>query len=771
MSKHEENVSNQAVESAKRELKLSIAILRSESDQLIERLEQLAGDEVDAMNARLKALFLGSAAQSAPELGPNDRSFTTTIAAGGKLGDEFGSIPLSGALVKFTNDLHWFIGAGSPLNEKGSQLFPGRRYQMTTTFRELVKEKAPAPCDYDRDARWLCVGGKGHEGICVPAPGAGECSTCRANGCNSSDCSCGCHGSYCESCSASAGDLKWPDGLCSPCDDQANGKATQASTQEEGAALRQVLGREAVALREGIEDLLHDNYSHKVNSALQRLLDNVRKEESEFYIERANLLGEARADLECLCNGMEEKDSECCLRCRIRKHFGESLFLGTWAEPKEEPKEISFVGYEQDECSKCRSCGCVCDCDCHLPVFTTPSKEEPAPKEKPLCINAHPKWCNNNYHPPECPSLGFDCNPVQLHCKVCNVKIDVGNCCSEQCTKKWVNTRNFAGDPRLCRKCGTPHEMKSNYCGDCDGLTQVDTHTSDAPSKSHCLNCNAEVYVGNCCGERCTSEWMAKKQAEHVPKPTPDLCGKTLSDGRSPCAKYSNHHGFCTAVLPITHQCQNLVDDSNVGKSSPCVREWNHEGDCSNKVQTPEKNSWSKNCGCSKVTLCDCPLESTQVASPELCGMSIASHLGEHSTFSRCNKEPGHNDPCTATRKPVPEEHHAAPQPCCLLPPSGWQCSRGSGHEGPCAATVVERENLIEKLEHAHAEQQKRCIARMTTLEGVPWRCCKQQGHTGAHARSCVTCGDEIENKRQHLYKTCLTCQDFADAVDKGKKR
>jgi hypothetical protein len=33
--------------------------------------------------------------------------------------------------------------------------------------------------------------------------------------------------------------------------------------------------------------------------------------------------------------------------------------------------------------------------------------------------------------------------------------------------------------------------------------------------------------------------------------------------------------------------------------------------------------------------------------------------------------------------------HKVAPSEPCALPPAGWSCSRGKGHDGPCAASPV----------------------------------------------------------------------------------
>jgi hypothetical protein len=35
-----------------------------------------------------------------------------------------------------------------------------------------------------------------------------------------------------------------------------------------------------------------------------------------------------------------------------------------------------------------------------------------------------------------------------------------------------------------------------------------------------------------------------------------------------------------------------------------------------------------------------------------------------------------------------------APGPRCELPPSGWTCTRGAGHDGPCAAWPTKRREL-----------------------------------------------------------------------------
>lgn len=48
----------------------------------------------------------------------------------------------------------------------------------------------------------------------------------------------------------------------------------------------------------------------------------------------------------------------------------------------------------------------------------------------------------------------------------------------------------------------------------------------------------------------------------------------------------------------------------------------------------------------------------------------------------------------------------------CQVPPKGWRCTRGAGHDGPCAAlpTVVERmfsHRLIFEVTHAGAERAK----------------------------------------------------------------
>jgi hypothetical protein len=85
-----------------------------------------------------------------------------------------------------------------------------------------------------------------------------------------------------------------------------------------------------------------------------------------------------------------------------------------------------------------------------------------------FCPNPTPKQCDSDYHPPECDSEGLRCEQIQLRCRTCYCFIDYGNCCTERCTKAWVAAHEFHGNPRLCRRCGTPHELKSNYCGPCN---------------------------------------------------------------------------------------------------------------------------------------------------------------------------------------------------------------------------------------------------------------------------------------------------------------
>lgn len=102
---------------------------------------------------------------------------------------------------------------------------------------------------------------------------------------------------------------------------------------------------------------------------------------------------------------------------------------------------------------------------------------------KPIVVNADPKQCSDPYHPPECLSLQLDCKQVKLHCKSCGSFIHRGNCCSADCTKAWIESHHFSGDQRLCRSCGTPHEMKSNYCAQCIALdSQTNAKHLDSPA-------------------------------------------------------------------------------------------------------------------------------------------------------------------------------------------------------------------------------------------------------------------------------------------------
>lgn len=41
--------------------------------------------------------------------------------------------------------------------------------------------------------------------------------------------------------------------------------------------------------------------------------------------------------------------------------------------------------------------------------------------------------------------------------------------------------------------------------------------------------------------------------------------------------------------------------------------------------------------------------------------------------------------------------------PPCMTPPKGWVCTRGAGHEGPCAAHPVESEIAAEQIERFKA--------------------------------------------------------------------
>ena len=114
-------------------------------------------------------------------------------------------------------------------------------------------------------------------------------------------------------------------------------------------------------------------------------------------------------------------------------------------------------------CSKCR----------HL-YFPDPDKgsntlycEICATSPLPICIDATPKGCTDPYHAPECEGNGARCSPAKLICKNCEAPIDHGNCCSVDCTKIWMSGRRFTGDQSLCWRCGQPHEMKSNLCGQC----------------------------------------------------------------------------------------------------------------------------------------------------------------------------------------------------------------------------------------------------------------------------------------------------------------
>jgi len=91
--------------------------------------------------------------------------------------------------------------------------------------------------------------------------------------------------------------------------------------------------------------------------------------------------------------------------------------------------------------------------------------ESPA---KAICIDATPKGCNCDWHPPECEGDRLrGCQPARLECKNCHAPINFGNCCCEPCTTIWMSKLHFTGNQRLCRTCGQPHEMKSNFCNQC----------------------------------------------------------------------------------------------------------------------------------------------------------------------------------------------------------------------------------------------------------------------------------------------------------------
>jgi hypothetical protein len=110
------------------------------------------------------------------------------------------------------------------------------------------------------------------------------------------------------------------------------------------------------------------------------------------------------------------------------------------------------------------------------------SERPPAQRNKPDCGS---NTCRNQSSPKtrgysqgSAYSSGPCTCPVTDHgdstpqCKACGAEIYIGNCCNEDCTKVWLAEieqahRDKPKGKRFCRHCAQPHEMKSNYCGDC----------------------------------------------------------------------------------------------------------------------------------------------------------------------------------------------------------------------------------------------------------------------------------------------------------------
>lgn len=87
----------------------------------------------------------------------------------------------------------------------------------------------------------------------------------------------------------------------------------------------------------------------------------------------------------------------------------------------------------------------------------------------PACELEKQAWGNYDSSTPK--QIPKDSNMTR--CKACNKEIYVGNCCGESCTKEWLAQieqahRDKSKGRRHCRQCGAAHEMKSNFCGECD---------------------------------------------------------------------------------------------------------------------------------------------------------------------------------------------------------------------------------------------------------------------------------------------------------------
>ena len=285
-----------------------------------------------------------------------------------------GKARLGGAAIHLSSGERWGIGSG-PNGIDGARLEQGKRYRMIVAFQQLGEDPAKGK---------ICASCKGPIEDSRP-----NCNKCRA-----------CDGGssfrqqlLCTICKKAKREQDVKDGVCSQCEADAIKNGDRIESVEETGPRRELYGPR-----------------------------NMKK-----------LLNEAYGELECCCNGMEEKWADTCLKCRIEQFNGgqgnRTFRIAEQTQISERTKKImTKVGYAGRSGS-----------------------------------------LNNEQ------SLADQLQKIRdaRHCMVCNDEIYMGNCCSEACVKKWMTSIKKANTAmsegrRACRNCGEWHEFKSNYCGKCD---------------------------------------------------------------------------------------------------------------------------------------------------------------------------------------------------------------------------------------------------------------------------------------------------------------
>ncbi len=495
MSNYIEKATKQAVES-----------IREAAKQAERDLGQMTKAIWESTAAAIRDLEVHAEAMAKVDQAPgtHDHFFTTEIPVGDKIGDSIRGISLPGAVILFADGDKRSIGAGSCVHE-GPWLEPGRRYRMTVAFTEFptcgwegceqemnhhgnhdtgepyintvlreVGEERKAKEEYiaavtpleatqaDNGLPTMEVPKKFAKGIVVPPRDQEDlCKQCGKLECEASRSEIPlAHCAYCWELVAKK-DLTGKNNVwCSSC---AEREAKNSARIAETKALATHTGRgfdDPPDIQRGTRQtcgVCHHLYFPNVkNGSLDYcevcVLDPSMEKEIIVVNPDPKRCNDSYHAPECDSHGLDCKQHKVPIEPPVLQCKWEDCLkrvTSAWGT------EMYFCEQHVDVCVKNKTICCAIQ-GCEVHNLKTRGQ---------FICEEHRKEGKNSLPCKTChEAIYFNLTPAG---------VAAPQCCGEACTKKWVATikkahRDLSKGRRFCGSCGAAHEMKSNFCGNCD---------------------------------------------------------------------------------------------------------------------------------------------------------------------------------------------------------------------------------------------------------------------------------------------------------------